>query len=1313
MPQSSLQPTRRLRLTYIAALSTIAVLTLLAQFALHNMMTRLADDGRLINVAGRQRMLSQRVAKAATLLQVEADQGRHREAQQVAEQLRDALQTWTQSHRDLTQRNPAAGLPGQNSPAVQQVYTELEAHYQSVVADANEHLALWDRGETQDRSAGAARVARINTAADLYLPRMNQAVNQYEVESTARIAGLKRVEQGLGIATLTVLLIEALLIFEPMIRRLRRQMTLDAAERREFERLAEVATRTTNAVVMTDAQQRITWVNDGFTRITGYALSEILGRKPGPLLQSDESDPDIIAAMGRAIRLEQSFQGRVLNRSKDGGAYWVELDIQPQHDAAGQLTGYVAIQSDITEQVRAQEESNKALREAAALRAALDEHALLSIADRKGKIIEANTAFCKISGYTREELLGNDHRILNSGAQGKGFWREVWQSLAAGRAWRGEVCNRAKDGSLYWVDSTIVPHVGPTGKIEKYVSIRFDITAQKEAQRDVESLRTALDEHSILSIADRHGKIIDANAGFCRISGYTRDELLGQDHHILNSGHHPKSFWVDMWKTIASGRAWRAEVCNRAKDGSQYWVDSTVVPYQGADGRVEKYISIRFDITAQKQAETRLTMAMKASQIGLWDWDMPSGQTFFSDTFYTMLGYTPGELPMTVDTWKDLCHPDDLPAALDAVKRHCDGETPLYTCEQRLRKKDGDWLWVRDVGEVVLRDEAQKPKRMIGVHIDIDETKRLDEALRSIVEVQAGLSEHEAAVVLCRAVAEHFGADYVGIARPVPNDQTAQAHLVGGWCKGRPAEPRTYPLAGSPCATAWEQRYCAIQSGAADAYPEDTELQDMNAQSYLGLRLHDSLGGEIGLLHVIHSAPLEETSNTQATLALFGARAAAELERADNETRLRAAKDAAESANVSKSEFLANMSHEIRTPMTAILGYADLLAHDGDRASAPKHRLDNIDVIRRNGEHLLSIINDILDISKIEAGKMTVEAIDTRPIHIIHDVLSLMDVKAKGKQLRINAECTTDLPDIIPSDPVRLRQILVNLIGNAIKFTEVGGVSLRVAYEPQAHSIRFEIEDTGIGIRPDQMGGLFNAFAQADTSTTRKFGGTGLGLGISKRLANMLGGDIAVESEPGVGSTFTLTIRAEPDEATPYVPPEQAKQVLRDLDPAPPPDADTPEAPAQASACDPVQPLAGRRILLAEDGPDNQKLIGFHLRKAGAEVTVVENGKLAVQALTIEGQVAGPLLDPPPFDLLLTDMQMPEMDGYAAAQTLRDLGSTLPIVALTAHAMAGDREKCLAAGCDDYATKPIDKAALLDTCAHAISGTSNDERQAA
>ena len=390
----------------------------------------------------------------------------------------------------------------------------------------------------------------------------------------------------------------------------------------------------------------------------------------------------------------------------------------------------------------------------------------------------------------------------------------------------------------------------------------------------------------------------------------------------------------------------------------------------------------------------------------------------------------------------------------------------------------------------------------------------------------------------------------------------------------------------------------------------------------------------------------------------------------------------AREASRAKSEFLANMSHEIRTPMTAIIGYADLLL---DPETTATERLTHIQTIRRNGEHLLSILNDILDLSKIEAGKMTVEAVRCSPSMIIVDVASLMRVRAKEKGLFFEVHYQTPIPETIESDPTRLRQVLMNLVGNAIKFTSSGGIRILARCEKDdsgANRLQLEVVDTGIGMSPAQVDQIFQPFVQADTSTTRKFGGTGLGLAICRRLARMLGGDITIDSSPGRGSAFRFAVSAGSLEGV---------RMFEELQEAGIPEAGVELAHDAGGSLD-------CHVLLVEDGVDNQLLISTHLQRAGARVQLAENGRIAVE------KALAAVLAKEPFDVILMDMQMPEMDGYAATSELRRKGYKGPIVALTAHAMAGDRERCIAAGCTDYLTKPIGRAKLVDAVgSHASS----------
>ncbi|MEM9346506.1 MAG: response regulator [Planctomycetota bacterium] len=394
----------------------------------------------------------------------------------------------------------------------------------------------------------------------------------------------------------------------------------------------------------------------------------------------------------------------------------------------------------------------------------------------------------------------------------------------------------------------------------------------------------------------------------------------------------------------------------------------------------------------------------------------------------------------------------------------------------------------------------------------------------------------------------------------------------------------------------------------------------------------------------------------------------------------------AKKANQAKSEFLANMSHEIRTPMASIIGYMEIL-----KSSAQIDGLAGvcIDTIERNGNHLIDLINDILEMSKIEAGELEVESVSINPAQPAEEAVSLIRPKAIQSGLSIKIEYTTPIPTSIHSDPLRMRQVLINLLGNAVKFTEQGEITLEVGYDPERRLMSYRVIDSGIGMTPEEVERIaaFKPFTQADTSTTRRFGGTGLGLRISNALAVKLGGSLTVESVYGQGSRFTFTAYAGGDPPAQLIHPAEVAGLSL-------------PGPAQAEAYQAEgKPLADLRVVVVEDGPDIQRLLKYELTRAGAHVRLLSNGLQAVELVLNSATFNQP-------DLIIMDMQMPGMDGYKATRTIRERGYEIPIVALTAHAMSGDRERCIDAGCDDYLTKPIDRNDLIQLCCRFVAKSS-------
>ena len=771
----------------------------------------------------------------------------------------------------------------------------------------------------------------------------------------------------------------------------------------------------------------------------------------------------------------------------------------------------------------------------------------------------------------------------------------------------------------------------------------------KSTLRESEFQLITSNQHDIVSTADVTGRIMSINDKFCEISGYSRKELIGENHRLLKSKYHPDSFYKNMWRTIASGQVWHGTICNYNKSGEEYWVESTIVPFLDEKGKPYKYVSARTDVTQVIQSESRLTRSQEFANIGTWDWNITTGSLFWSDRIWPLFGYNKEATDTTYDNFMAAIHEDDRELVSSAVTK-CVESNEEYNIEHRVVWPDGSTHWLHESGDVV-RDKDGVALHMLGVVQDITPRKNIELAL----------SEKENLLVAAQSMAKvgNWQADII-TGELIWSDEI---YRIFGYEPGsfKPSvEAFHNAVHPDDRARVSESEKQAQETGQHDV--EHRILQADNTVRYVH---------ELAQAEVDEDGKLIRMTGTVQDIT----------DRKLAEQSLIQAREEAETANLAKSEFLSSMSHELRTPMNAIMGFGQLLGLE-QKPALTKDQKENVNEILKASDHLLDLINEVLDLSRIEAGRIDLSIEDVNIGNTITDSLQLILPLADKRGITIKilrGDTKLDISDVVSdkcivrADFTRTKQVLINLLSNAVKYNCENG-SITIKYENlDGHHTRISVTDTGNGLNLSQQEQLFTAFNRLGAENS-DIEGSGIGLVITKNIVDLMGGRIDVESHVGVGSTFWFEL---PTSKGGLVADENDKSI--------------PETSMELNE--------GRTVLYIEDNPANLRLVtqllsrlpNLHMRTAHESLLGLE---LAEQN------------NP---DLILLDINLPGMNGFEVLKLLKQRKSTknTPVIAISANAMPNDIEKGFAAGFDDYITKPINIAQLLKTVKENLEKSKN------
>jgi len=1196
----------------------------------------------------------------------------------------------------------------------------------------------------------------------------------------------------------------------------------------ELKTMALIAQNTDNAVIVTNKAGEIEWVNEAFLRMTGYTYGEVKGQIPGKLLQGEETNKTTVAMLSEAVRNRQPIEVDIINYSKSGQKYWVKLQIQPVFDSEGELDHFISIQKDIT---REKQIEQSLLSTSAFQKAILNSSAVAIITTNLDGIIQSyNPAAERMLGYQPQEVIGLQTPILfhdkeellrkaRIGGTGTGSTKLFdFSDAQAGsdvKPKSGEFMFLNKSGSKFPVKLIVTSLRNDEGIITGYLAMAEDISAQKATDEGLKKLLRAVEQSPVMTyITSTEGVIEYINPKVEMVTGYSSTDLIGKKTSIFSSQTKAPNEYAHLWKTISLGKEWKGEFLNRKKSGELYWVNASISPIVDSAGKITHYLAIEEDITDRKLqydalqlANLRFRLLISGMKAGVLVEDHERKVVLTNKTFCELF-----QIPLSPEQMLGF---DCAQAAVSSAGLFKSPELFIQEIDTTLSNNQAVTNHILEMKNglvlerdfIPIRDSGNRSHGILWVYRDITERKMSENSIiRQRVLLQGSadalnhlitnLSHDNAIAQAMQIIGNVTKCDRMFVMQNSAFDLNEEPvfNLRYYWT---PQDSTFVKEIDKPLLINLINLCSKNNKKLTEIYGMTEEFSETQnkilkqlgilSTLILPINIDNRLWGVVGFDNCHQRAPW--SADDQSTLKAFTASLGGRISRMIIEKKLDEARLIAENATKTKSDFLATMSHEIRTPMNGVIGMTSLLLH----TQLDAVQQDYAETIKLSGEMLLGLINDILDFSKIESGKMVLEEQDFNLALAIEDVIDLTSTAALKKNLGLYYEIDEEIPPIIRGDLTRLRQILVNLTGNAIKFTHSGEILIKVK-QVSCHGdlsyIRFSVKDTGVGIAPEKIDLLFKPFSQVDASTTRKYGGTGLGLAICSELVKLMHGKIWVHSIPDEGSEFIFTIqtsyagsRQSGSDNTAVkslagkqifvagagyteagivlhmydryhaktssfdklsmavkmasVNPEESLLVLCNL-----PKKNTEDAlllnalPSTLSVIQIIVPSnnscfqlpnslhvqsinkpfknskliqvaeqlfttnksnqASTKIksnqelklaqnyplslLVAEDNTINQKLIVSLFKMLGYTVHIAANGIEVLQTLRQMN-----------IDLIFMDVQMPEMDGLEATRRIAmEWGDKRPlIVALTANAMQSDRDMCLAAGMDDYLSKPL------------------------